>query len=67
VGLATAVMVVTHFLAVEQVEVAYMIAVKRTSLLFGILYGWWWFRERHLARHLAAGAVMVAGVAVLAW
>ncbi len=67
VGLATAVMVVTHFLAVERVEVAYMIAVKRTSLLFGILYGWWWFRERHLGRHLLAGAVMVAGVAVLAW
>ncbi|HHB12883.1 MAG TPA: EamA family transporter [Chromatiales bacterium] len=67
VGLATAVMVLTHFLAVERVEVAYMIAVKRTSLLFGILYGWWWFGERHLARHLLAGGVMVAGVAILAW
>lgn len=67
VGLAMAAMVVTHFLALERVEVAYMIAVKRTSLLFGILYGWWWFRERHLGRHLLAGAVMVVGVAVLAW
>ncbi len=67
VGLAMAVMVVTHFLSVDRVEVAYMIAVKRTSLLFGILYGWWWFGERHLARHLSAGAVMVAGVAILAW
>ncbi len=30
-------MVFTHFLALARVEVAYMIAVKRTSLLFGIV------------------------------
>lgn len=60
-----AVMVVTHFLALEQVEAAYMIAVKRTSLLFGMLYGAMLFGERHLGRHLLAGALMVAGVAAI--
>jgi len=55
-------MVFTHFLALARVEVAYMIAVKRTSLLFGILYGALWFQERDLARHLTAGALMVAGI-----
>jgi len=39
-----------------------MIAVKRTSLLFGILYGALWFRERGLGRHLIAGLLMVAGI-----
>ena len=60
-----ALMVITHFMALAQVEAAYMIAVKRTSLLFGMLYGAMLFGERHLARHLFAGALMVAGVAVI--
>ena len=42
-----------------------MIAVKRTSLLFGILYGALFFREPGLARRLPAGALMVAGVALI--
>ena len=45
---------------------AYMIAVKRTSLLFGILYGAMLFGEAHLGRHLLAGTLMVAGVAAIA-
>jgi drug/metabolite transporter (DMT)-like permease len=61
-----AVMVVTHFLALARVEVAYMIAVKRTSLLFGILLGWWLFGERGLARNLLATGLMVGGVALIA-
>jgi drug/metabolite transporter (DMT)-like permease len=42
-----------------------MIAVKRTSLLFGMLYGAALFGERHLGRHLVAGFLMVAGVAAV--
>ena len=67
VGALMAVMVVTHFLAISAVEAAYMIAVKRTSLLFGILYGALLFRERHLGRNLVAGSLMVAGVAMIAF
>ncbi len=66
VGASTALMVYTHFLAISQVEVAYMIAVKRTSLLFGILYGALLFREPHLPRNLAAGVILLAGVALIA-
>lgn len=65
VGGLMAVMVIAHFLAIARVEAAYMVSVKRTSLLFGILYGALLFRERGLARHLAAGALMVGGVAVI--
>ncbi len=60
-----AAMVVTHFLALSKVEAAYMIAAKRTSLLFGMLYGAMLFGERHLGRHLLAGALMIAGVALI--
>ncbi len=60
-----ALMVITHFLALAEVEAAYMIAVKRTSLLFGMLYGAMLFAERHLARHIVAGALMIGGVAMI--
>lgn len=60
-----AIMLVTHFLAIAQIEVAYMVAVKRTSLLFGILYGAIIFKERHLAKNLAAGTLMLAGISII--
>ena len=65
IGLLMGVMVMTHFLALEQVETAYMVAVKRTSLLFGILYGALLFKERGLGLHLFAGSLMVAGVILI--
>jgi len=65
VGVTMALMVVVHFLALARVEVAYMIAVKRTSLLFGILYGALWFGERQVRQHLMAGGLMVVGVALI--
>ena len=66
VGIAMAAMVLTHYLALDQVQVAYMIAVKRTSLLFGIVYGALLFGERQFPQHLAAGALMVLGVFLIA-
>ena len=60
-----AVMVITHFLAIASVEVAYFLSLKRTSLLFGIVYGALLFKEAHLGRHLIGGIVMVAGVALI--
>jgi drug/metabolite transporter (DMT)-like permease len=65
IGALFALMVVTHFLALSKVEAAYMIAVKRTSLLFGILYGAWLFHEKQLARNFSSAALMVVGVALI--
>jgi len=50
-----------------RVEVAYMIAVKRTSLLFGILYGALFFRERGFSGRILAGGLMLGGVFLIAW
>ena len=60
-----ALMVVTHFLAIAGTEAAYMITVKRTSLLFGMLFGALWFGENDLLKNLGAGAMMVAGVGLV--
>ena len=62
IGLFMAAMVVTHFYAIAHIEVAYMVAVKRTSLLFGLLYGAWLFGETGLQKNLLAGLLMVLGV-----
>ncbi len=59
------VMVTTHFLALRLTEVAYMIAVKRSSLLFGILYGALLFREPNLVSRMPGGVLMLAGVFVI--
>jgi len=59
-------MIVTHFVALVGVKTAYMLAVKRTSLLWGIVLGALWLGEPNLRRNLLAGMVMVAGVALIA-
>lgn len=65
IGVLVSLMVYTHFLALQQVEVAYMIAVKRVSLLFGILYGAFLFGESGLMSSLPAAALMLAGVLLI--
>lgn len=58
-------MVISHFMAIALVEVAYMITVKRTSLLFGMILGALMFSEKGLAQHFVAGSLMVIGVGVI--
>lgn len=59
------VMFVTHFLAIAQIEAAYMVSVKRTSLLFGIVYGALLFKERNFKLNFVAGLIMILGVVVI--
>lgn len=66
IGVMVSVMVISHFLALEGVNVAYMIAVKRTSLLFGIVYGVILFKEKEFGLHFLAGILMVVGVGLVA-
>lgn len=64
-ALALGVATITHFVGIQLVEVAYFIAVKRTSLLFGIVYGVVLFQEGQPARRVVAGLVIVAGVIIV--
>jgi uncharacterized membrane protein len=59
-------MAITHFLAIQQIEAAYMIAVKRSSMLFGILFGAILFNEKGVGSHMTGGGLMLAGVALIA-
>jgi len=60
-----ATMVFSHMLAISQVEAAYMVSVKRVSLLFGIFYGAWLFREERIAELLLGAVIMLLGVFVI--
>ncbi len=66
IALFMAVMVISHFLALQQIEAAYMIAVKRSSMLFGIIFGAILFNEKGLSSHMFAAGVMLFGVALIA-
>ena len=64
-GMLFALMLVSHIFAVSMVNVAYMISVKRFSLVIGVLYGHLLFGEPGLAERLFGTSLMVAGVALI--
>ena len=65
IGLTYALMLVCHFTAVSMIEVTYMISIKRTSLIFSVIYGWLIFRETNIRERLMGSVVMVSGVAMI--
>ncbi len=62
VGLAQTAMVITHMWAISLAPAAYMIAVKRLSVLFGVVLGGVVFREREITMRLFGASLMVVGV-----
>lgn len=56
---------VTHFMAVSMAPVAYMISVKRLSMVIGVIFGWRFFGESHLISRLTGSLIMLAGVILL--
>jgi drug/metabolite transporter (DMT)-like permease len=66
-GALVATTIFSHMLAVSLTNVAYMISLKRTSLLFGVLYGALWFKEGKIAERLTGAIIMIAGVFLIGW
>lgn len=65
IGLCTSAMIISHFIAISMTQVAYMIAVKRTSLVFSVIYGWLLFKEEKIKERLVGSALMLAGVVMI--
>ncbi len=65
IGLCTATMVISHYIALSRTQVAYMISVKRTSLIFSVIYGKLIFNEEHIRDRLLGSVIMVAGVILI--
>ena len=65
VGVASGVMILLHFTAIDLTKVAYMISVKRTSLLFSVLLGVFFYGERGAPQRFLGAAVMLGGIVLL--
>ena len=64
-GASAGLMILLHFAAIERTQVAYMISVKRTSLLYTVLLGGAFFGEVGTGRRFAGALVMLLGLALL--
>jgi drug/metabolite transporter (DMT)-like permease len=58
-------MIYSHTLAISLVEAAYMLSVKRTSLLIGVLLGAFYFKEEKIRERLFGAVIMMAGVILI--
>jgi uncharacterized membrane protein len=65
IGILIAIMIITHLSAVNLVEVAYMVSVKRLSILFGAIYGVMFFKETNIKEKLLGATVMVSGIIMI--
>lgn len=61
-GPCYALMLLCHLNAIVLVEASYMIAVKRSSLLFAIIFGRLIFKEQGFGERISGGLVMIAGI-----
>jgi len=55
-----------HCLGIAQAPVPYFIAIKRTSLIVGVVFGGVLFQEKKMGQRVVATALMVLGVAFIA-
>jgi len=60
-GMFYALMIIAHMEAMKLTKVAYMISVKRTSLLMSVLYGYFLFQEENIRRRFFGALLMFAG------
>jgi len=60
-GVFYALMIITHMEAMKLTKVAYMISVKRTSLLISVIYGYFLFQEKHMKGRFLGALLMFIG------
>jgi uncharacterized membrane protein len=64
-GITDVTITITHMYAVSLTLAAYAIAVKRTSILFKVLWGRIFFKESNTAQRFFGTSVIVIGIGVL--
>lgn len=64
-GLFYGLMVIFHMLALDLTKVAYMISVKRLSLVIGVVYGYLFFKEEKFSQRLLGTVLMLTGFIIL--
>ena len=67
IGVCVAMMFVCQATSLKLGPVAYVVAIKRFSVLFSVLAGGVFLREQQLGARLAGSAVMLCGILCIAW
>lgn len=62
IGLFNAVLWITQAYAYEVTQVAYVQAIKRSSILLSISAGYLIFEEEHISKRLLGGSIIVCGI-----
>jgi len=65
IGITYSLMIIFHMIAISLAKVAYMISVKRMSLIFSIIYGHMLFKEEEFGVRILGGIMMFAGVVLI--
>lgn len=65
VGLFSALAIVTQYIAITTLLVPYVIAIKRTSTIMSVLFGYLIFKEKGIKDRLLGAAIMVLGVILI--
>jgi uncharacterized membrane protein len=58
-------MILSQFTALEMTVASYVIAIKRAGMVLAVLFGHFFFKEKHLRERLAGALLMTAGVILL--
>ena len=64
-GLFYSIMIASHMTALNLTKVAYMISVKRISLVIGVLYGYFLFRETNIGERVLGALLMLTGFVLI--
>jgi drug/metabolite transporter (DMT)-like permease len=65
VGILMFIHIFCHGFAISMTKAAYMMSIKRLSIVFGVIYGGLVFREENIRTRLAGAGLMFAGAAVI--
>jgi len=64
-GITYGLMIIFHMIAMDMSNVAYMISIKRTSLLFSMIYGYFMFREERIGEKTLGALLMLSGFVLI--
>jgi uncharacterized membrane protein len=64
-GIFYSFMVISHMIAISLAQVAYVITIKRMSLIIGVLYGYFFFKERNIRERLFGAMLMFIGFVMI--
>ena len=67
IGATMGIAVITHFVAISKIEAAYMISIKRTSILFSIVLGKIFLQDKEFRKRFEGALLMLLGVIVISF